>query len=64
VNSKGACWLGKSIATIAANGNGRWDIAAKTNAAGTLGVDIGAYEFQGGSGDTALSILCPLDPSP
>jgi hypothetical protein len=44
------------------DGKGRWDIAAKTNAPGTLGVDIGAFEFQGGSGDTRLTTLCALEP--
>jgi hypothetical protein len=41
------------------DGKGRWDITSVTNASGTRGVDMGAYEFQGGSADTSLSAICP-----
>ena len=37
-------------------GKPRWDMAAVTNAAGTKGVDIGAFEYQGTAGiDTPLT---------
>jgi hypothetical protein len=48
-----------SIPATDKDGKGRWDITSVTNASGTLGVDIGAYEFQGAAGDTALTAICP-----
>jgi hypothetical protein len=41
------------------DGKSRWDITGLANASGSRGVDMGAYEFQGGTGDTSPPSICP-----
>jgi hypothetical protein len=51
-----------SVPATDKEGKQRWDIASVTNATGTSGVDIGAYEYQGqvSSGDTLVTPLCQV----
>ena len=47
-----ANYCASGVAPADKDGNPRWDIALVVNATGMSEVDIGAYEFQGGSADT------------
>jgi hypothetical protein len=48
-----------SVPSTDKDGKPRRNIAAVPNATDQSGVDIGAYEYQGGASDSTVTNICP-----